>query len=73
MVVPQATNPNRVAAQNWSDMFHFRFIAFLGRIKPPYKILSKSVEKQNNYGIVISTSFVRGICPKGEMYEIQGL
>ena len=54
MVVPQAINLNRAAAQNWSHTFHICFIALLGQTKPPYTISSKSVEKQESYGIAVS-------------------
>ena len=52
-VVPQVINPKRAAAQNWSHPFPIRFVVFPGRIRPPYKILSKSVEKQKSYSISI--------------------
>ena len=59
MVVPQAINPYRAAAHNWPHIFNIRFILLLGRIKPPYKILSKSFEKQKSYGVIFSAQFVR--------------
>ena len=54
MVVPQVINPNRAAAHNWSQTFRIYFIIFYGQNKSPYKILSKSVEKQKSYVMVLS-------------------
>ena len=54
MVVPQVINPNRAAAQNWSQTSHIYLIILYGQNKSPYKILSKSVEKQKSYVIVLS-------------------
>ena len=54
MVVPQVINPNRAAAQNWSQTFHIYSIIRYGQNKSPYKILSKSVEKQKSYVMVLS-------------------
>ena len=52
-VVPQVINPKRAAAQNWSHPFPIGLIAFSGRIRAPYKILSRSVQKQKSYSISI--------------------
>ena len=71
MVVPQAINLNGAAAQNWSHTFRIGFVAFLGQIKPPYTISSGSVGGRKSCGIVTSALLAPGICPKGEMYEIQ--
>ena len=54
MVVLQVINPSRAAAQNWSQTFHIYLIILYGQNKSPYKILSKSVEKQKSYVIVLS-------------------
>ena len=54
MVVPQVINPNRATAQNWSQTSHIYLIILYGQNKSPYKILSKSVEKQKSYVIVLS-------------------
>ena len=53
-MVPQVIDPNRAAAQNWSQTFHIYSIIRYGQSKSPYKILSKSVEKQKSYVIVLS-------------------
>ena len=52
-VVPQVINPKRAAAQNSSHPFPIGLIAFSGRIRAPYKILSRSVQKQKSYSISI--------------------
>ena len=52
-VVPQVINPKRAAAQNWSHPFPIGLIAFSGRIRAPYKILSRSIQKQKSYSISI--------------------
>ena len=57
MVVPQVIDPNRAAAQSWSQIFHIFVIIFYGWKKSPYKILSKSVEKQKSYGMVLPVQF----------------
>ena len=49
MVVLQIINPKWATAQNWSQPFHFHFVVFSRRIRSPYKILSKLVEKQKSY------------------------
>ena len=54
MVVPKVINPNRADAQNWSQTFYIYLIILYGQNKSPYKILSKSVEKQKSYVIVLS-------------------
>ena len=63
-VEPQAIGPNRAAAQNWSLTFYIHLVIFLGRNKSPYKILSKSVEKQQSYDYVFAAADLRQICPK---------
>ena len=52
-VVPQVINPKRAAAQNWLHSFPIGLIAFSGRIRAPYKILSRSVQKQKRNSISI--------------------
>ena len=63
MVVSQATNPNRAAAQKWSQTFQIHSIAFYGYKKSPYKILSKWVEKHGSYVNICSATVARKICP----------
>ena len=65
MVVSQAINPNWAAAQNWSQPFWAHFVVFLGRNKPPFKILAKSVEKHGSYINFSAAVAAREICPKG--------
>ena len=52
-VVPQVIDPKRAAAQNSSHPFPIGLIAFSGRIRAPYKILSRSVQKQKRNSISI--------------------
>ena len=63
MVVSQAINPKWAAAQNWSQPFPDHFDVFSGRIKSPYKILSKSIEKHGSYVNISFAIVARGICP----------
>ena len=63
-VEPQAIDPNRAAAQNWLLTSYIHLVIFLGRNKSPYKILSKSVEKQQSYDYVFAAADLRQICLK---------
>ena len=45
MVVPQAIDPNRAAAQIWSQPYHTHFVYFLGRVMLPYQKLSRSDQR----------------------------
>ena len=57
MVVLQAINPNiatyRAAAQKWKNPFLTHSGLFLWHLWPSFQILSKSVEKQKSYGVVL--------------------
>ena len=53
-VVLQVIDPKRAAAQNWSQLLFIHLVVFSGQIRSPYKILSKSVEKQKSYVVVLS-------------------
>ena len=58
MVVLQVINPNmatcEAAAQKWKKTFFTHSGLFLRHVWPSFQILSKSVEKQKSYVMVLS-------------------
>ena len=50
VVVPQAIILCWAAAQKWTQPFHTYLPLYLGWLRPPYQILSKSDKKQRSYG-----------------------
>ena len=69
-MVPQIIHPKRAAAQNWSHPFPIGLFEFSGQIRGPYKILSRSVQKQKSNSISIFALIAPQICPKMEKSEI---
>ena len=61
MVVLQVINPNmatcRAATQKWKNPFFIHLGLFLRQVWPLFQILSKSVEKQKSYGVVLPVQF----------------
>ena len=61
MVVLQAINPNMTtcgaAAQKQKNPFFIHLGLFLRQVWPSFQILSKSVEKQKSYGMVLPVQF----------------